>query len=81
MEILSIFNTNVKLEEGDLIAIDEKQKRLYIRRGDKVFVSCNSVDSSHLEQEVCVSSAGSYLKHQATLPKLNWREYSRLERI
>ena len=81
MEILSIYNTNVRLGEGDLIAIDENKRRLYIRKGDKVFVSCNPVDSSHLEQEVCVNSAGSYLKHQAALSKLNWRDYGRLEII
>jgi hypothetical protein len=74
MEILELHCTNIRLEEGDLIAIDEKN-RLYISMGNRIYVSCNPIDLSHLEREICVNSAGLISKRQNHFSKLDWKEY------
>ncbi|MFH1210118.1 MAG: hypothetical protein V1663_05005 [archaeon] len=75
MEIISIYNTPIILEEGDLIAIDKQTRRLYIREGDKFYVSCNRLDRFNLEDIIEVNSIGNYSRNKDSHPNLRWRRY------
>ncbi len=75
MKIGSIYNTKVTLEEGDLIALEEK--RLLIMVEDKLYVSVGKVDINNLESEIYVHSAGFYSRTKDILPKnLEWIKYN-----
>lgn len=59
MEILSVFNTNVRLEESDLIALVNGQ--IWIRSGENLYVSTQlRMKSSDLTEQLEVNSAGKY---------------------
>ena len=82
MKILSIYNTPVRLERGDLIAVDSEKDRLYIRAVDNlVYVACTRASEIDLGGEIYVSSAGNWEDelHRASIskdiPDLVWGEY------
>jgi len=74
MEIINIYNTPIRLEEGDLIAIDKQTRRLYIRDGDKFYVSCNKLDRFNLENLVEVHSIGNYSRNKDLHSNLRWKK-------
>jgi len=75
MEIQAIYNTPVILEVGDLIALEKENNRLWIRSGDKLFISCQEMDKIDLESRIFVNSAGFFSRDERLLPKVEWQEY------
>ena len=75
MEIITIYNTPIRLEEGDFIALDPIKRRLWIRSGDKLYVACESADRLRLDGMIHVSSAGYFSREKELLPKMDWKEY------
>ncbi len=79
-------NTIVRLEEGDLIAVedgkgDKASKRLYVRprnfpTGDLVCVSARTFGEIDIHTEFEVNSAG-YLDSRKDLQNLLWNKYMR----
>lgn len=78
MKILSVNNTPVKLEQGDLIAIDSKTDRLYIMSEDlSVYVACTKASETSLEGSIYVDSAGDWRRqiHRGIIPDMKWIRY------
>ena len=79
MQIQSIYNTRIKLENGDFTAVEEKpnnQSRLWIRSLDgRLYVACDSAERINLDDDIEVNSAGDIERHKRFLPKLEWKEY------
>ena len=77
MEITTLYNTQVRLEEGDIIALDKKTNRLWIRVNNRLYHSCKEVNDLKQSSTLEVSSAGCYLRDKDLLPKeLEWIHYS-----
>ena len=77
MDILGLYNTQVKLESGDTIAVQTTSaggKRLWIRVKDKLYVS-EPAKTINLEREVCVNSAGSFSQCDKSITSLPWQAY------
>ena len=79
MKIVSLYNTPVRLEEGDLIALEEDTSkgmcRVWIRKGEDLYIAgLNKNDT--LEGVLYANSAGVYSQDKSILPKdLKWRPY------
>ena len=77
MKILSLYNTPIKLEEGDLIAIDKTKKILWIRINDQLYTTIEPKDKLNLKNRLYVNSAGYYSRDKSILPdNLKWRKYN-----
>jgi len=78
MKPVSLYNTVIELENGDVVAV--KEKRAYIRDGDNIYVSCKPIESiSKLPNKIEVNSAGRLSVHEEYLPKgLEWKTLTRM---
>jgi hypothetical protein len=74
MKPLSLYDTLVRLEKRDLVAIVEN--RLWIRDGTDLYVSCDRIKSKKIPQEVHVNSAGKY-KAEEFPRNIKWTYYKR----
>jgi hypothetical protein len=77
MEVTVLYNNRVRLEEGDIIALDKKTNRLWIRVEDKLYRSCREISKLEKDMQLDVNSAGFFSAHKDFLPKeLEWVRYS-----
>ena len=75
MEIITIYDTPIRLEEGDHIAVDPVKGRLWIRSGDNLYVARERAGNVNLAERIYVSSAGYFSRDKELLPKMDWEEY------
>ena len=80
MIIGSLYNTPIRLEEGELIAFEidtkkNKKIKLWIRCGENLYASCETMSELDLEGKIYVNSAGYYSRDKGILPDLIWKTY------
>jgi len=77
MKVQALYDTPIELEGGNLIAIEGSgnNTRLWVRNGDKLYVSVESIDASNIPRELNVNSAGYMPKQSKYIPKLVWEKY------
>jgi len=75
MEINTIYNTPITIEEGDFISYDQKSY-LWIRSGERLYKSTHPFkDKDSIPREIIVNSVEFLLKDKEYYDELDWKEY------